>query len=234
MTAQTKAAALLILALSAACGGGPDYGAPRVCGTQAAIINGAEATELERRATVKVGLCTGVVIAPEVVITAAHCAGTSGAITTPAGDRIAVWDVITHPDYAGPGNWQNDLAILILDHATTVQPVAIASPRVGQAMISGYGEDENGNAGVLLVGDTWIDVVTETVALTMPGEIDSCYGDSGGPVYQNGNLVAIVSSGRAGDGCGQGAANIAPDAYADWIDAVTGGSVVFSDIEKCN
>jgi secreted trypsin-like serine protease len=210
----------------------PDYGAARVCGASAAIINGREPGESERLATVKAGSCTGVVVAPDVVLTAAHCKNIE-VVKTHLGEKIRVWDNIAHPDYAGAGSWRNDLRVLILEDSTAVPPVRVTSPQTGPALVSGYGVDENGVSGVLRVGDTYIDAVTETVALTAGGSVDSCYGDSGGPVYQDGLLVAITSSGRVSGGCGTGAANTAVDVFADWLDVVTGGAVEFVDVHKC-
>lgn len=222
----------VVTAAVSGCGGGVDYGPPRVCASSAAVVDGRLAREDERFATVKIGACSGTLVAPSVVITAAHCHNSASFVT--AGDLgVSVWDRIVHPDYVG--GWQNDIEILILEHELPGPYATIGAPRVGSAVVSGYGVDENGNGDELRIGETYIDTVTQTMALTDGSGSDSCYGDSGGPIYQNGRLVAVTSHGRfSSSSCGAGSVNVTPDAFADWIDTVTGGAVVFSDTEKCN
>ncbi|XVS66528.1 S1 family peptidase [Actinosynnema sp. CA-299493] len=151
--------------------------------------------------------CSGTIIAPNVVLTAAHCVGGGCAervflgedVEFPdVGQVVAVRSAVVAPQYA-PGSRIGDIAVLVLDRAVEVEPRKIA--RRGAlddatfVRVAGYGNtDFRGNRGygirrqvdVPLAGTSegyGADLATEFVAGAPFLDLDSCSGDSGGPAY---------------------------------------------------
>ena len=92
--------------------------------------------------------CTGAVIAPKIVLTAAHCledvgkASTIGVRVNDTNQSLAVARYVRAPGF-DPTTHQNDAAVLILKSAahTPSLPVSGAEPQAGTgAMITGYGQ----------------------------------------------------------------------------------------------
>lgn len=81
--------------------------------------------------------CTGVLVAPQVVLTAAHCGGDITRVMLKGNNVrelvgseaivIPVRQVVTHPRYAPHPRNENDINVLILARPAGVPPVAIAS-----------------------------------------------------------------------------------------------------------
>jgi secreted trypsin-like serine protease len=146
-------------------------------------------------------ICTGTVIAPNVVLTAAHCASLELAVGI---HRLAVDRVIIHPRFE-PVTLANDLALLVVARELGIEPVVLA--RAGDL------SDHLTGTEVRLVGfglasiedpeqakrEGW-SVVAESppshLHLT-PAPSQPCLGDSGGPVFIDDRLVAVVSWGDA-------------------------------------
>ena len=153
--------------------------------------------------------CTGVLIAPTVVLSAGHCAGgiTHVVLDTvdyqSGGEEIDVVETIVYP------RWERtlDLSLLILEHPASVPPRTIALGCAAEhiedgaeVVIVGYGATDawGERYGSRLqqastevedadCSDTWLGCMPEVSPggeLRAGGDgVDACFGDSGGPLY---------------------------------------------------
>jgi secreted trypsin-like serine protease len=237
----------------AAAGGAPDPipvvgGQPAPPGKWpdvAAVMDGDEA------------FCTGTLVAPRVVITAGHCIDGPGAPTdvklgatdsTGPGEVIAIEDAIEFLD------WENtyDIGVLILSEPSTIAPRTVATTCVTRESLVngapitlvGYGAttEEGDDPNTLLMEGqaAVIDVACNGAgcqpAVSPGGEfiaggqgVDSCFGDSGGPVYLQSRYDGVVLAGvvsRALDDavtpCGDGGIYVRPDDLISWIELAAG------------
>jgi hypothetical protein len=224
-----------------------------------------------RRAGTSTGFCSGTLISPSLVATAAHCAvvepepgavrpASSGTLWVAAGhlsSRAAtasmirsVIEVRVHEGYdhdfimgrtrAGAGQGgigsPNDIALLLLASPFEQIPVAplLTTERERELVrhgdvgfVAGYGvyDLDDGLDGELYISDAVIDIIGQRELLTRRSDQlgDSCYGDSGGPLYvptEAGDfLVGLVSRGRSDvkRDCGDGGVYTLLSVHLAWI-----------------
>ncbi|HYO97680.1 MAG TPA: trypsin-like serine protease [Polyangiaceae bacterium] len=158
--------------------------------------------------------CTGAVVSPLRVVTAAHClvdgAEAMRVYLTASEPALEVSRSTVHPEFwSGPlaREFRYDLALLTLPEATSIEPVVLAdsSPREDQPVsIVGFGRTEAScaGAGAKQAGTMAIAGVSELTMELAPAPASSCYIDSGGPVLATSeagedSLVGIISTGSA-------------------------------------
>ncbi len=199
--------------------------------------------------------CTGVLIAPTVVLTAGHCADGLTGVSLDADDigglrqQFAAKKVVAYPHWGRT----YDLALVILDRPATTEPAVIAQGCVldeffakgSDVGIVGYGAvdkraeeyvDELQEGTTVVIDPACTDEELGCNPQVSPGGelaaggngVDSCNGDSGGPLYLRTPdgiyLVGITS--RAVDTarlpCSEGGIYVRPDAVIDWIETTAG------------
>lgn len=193
--------------------------------------------------------CTGTLIAPNVVLCAAHCAAeddgsqslgdTQGRFKL-GGVTYSTKKVVIHPTYrgfAGEEDGQFDVSVLILSTTVpnvTPTPMFRKTPTVGTVLtLAGFGELGNGNGGngtypangTIQMGTTTLERVTGSFLhwTFESGESDTAPGDSGGPAFiDEGGVryLAGVTSGGTGDGFNNSSYDTRVDAVAAWVDSV--------------
>jgi len=155
-----------------------------------------------------VGSCTGTVISPTAVLTAAHCfqsADSAFVRVVANGTRVDVPSsrVVTHPGYflGSEGVFFNDVAIVHTSSQLPAPAVPILrsrAPEVGQiSIVAGYGQIENSGPAVedVVAGRAVIRIVTDNhIRIDFRGwESHPCQGDSGGALFiEDDSGLAIV------------------------------------------
>lgn len=209
-------------------------------GDPAVVAIGSRRVGCEERLAVR---CTGTLVAPRLVLTAAHCVIdprlssdlevlVGAGVDAPGAAFHRVVQAIAHPDYQADGD-DADVAVLVLDTPAAVAPVALPADPVDAALVSqlvrvvGFGDTgptgeppghkRTGTAVVTELAERWFRIEASPSM--------SCHGDSGGPVLgqlpgQAGGaevLLGVVS--RGDPGCADYGINVRVDAFAhDFIE----------------
>lgn len=167
-------------------------------------------------------VCTGVVVAPRAVVTAAHCAADTplGLLeivrdtdaTAPAAPAVRIADAWFAPDA--------DLAVLALTAPLDAPLATRGAPPVDGAgatvTILGYGDGGDGEVGTRRAGTATLAAIGDATVTLAPGPALTCGGDSGGPVVHAGAVIAVTSFGDPA--CEISTTAVRLDVHAGFVD----------------
>lgn len=174
-------------------------------------------------------VCSGTVIAPHAILTAAHCVQGETLPQIALGDALAgatrhpALAALVHPDF-DPQTLDHDLAIVIVEPTLGIEPLPYATTLNAAAgttiEVVGYGWTvaNDPSPPARRTGTSVLDSIDDLrlVSHAMPSQ--ACEGDSGGPALLDGQVIGVSSSGDVS--CTQLARHTRADVHADFIAGV--------------
>jgi hypothetical protein len=198
--------------------------APPTSGT--AILNGSACSperspvvllNMRRDDGAALGACSGTVVGPRAILTAAHCLDEGVQIVRvwlgPPNLEINAVSWIFYPGYVFNRPDLYDVGVIFMNEDLPRTPVAILTSRDGRsgetAIVAGWGRDQNAAGATLRAGSTTLSAVGPSLLETLyrPPSSSICSGDSGGPILlQEGGAWTIggITSATSDNICNTG------------------------------
>ncbi|MEI6573826.1 MAG: trypsin-like serine protease [Alphaproteobacteria bacterium] len=242
----TKPAVFCAALMATLWGGGPN-------GEAWAVVKGAPDPSLERHVVMVLdnrgNVCSGVVLTQNVILTAAHCIASASAwrVHWRAADNTPILVepkyVRVHPEYDSKAIKKRvrsvDLAVVVLNDPLPNQftPIGLAItdtlPAGETVIVGGYGLSEEKkpkalgkflSAALSVVepyGPSRFVLWLQDTSSTGAG---GCHGDSGGPMFAQGTVIAIIAwtTGPGKSDCGEYTQGTLIAPHREWIEKAAG------------
>lgn len=165
------------------------------------------------------GACSGTVVTPRVVLTAAHCLDADPQavgivrVWLGSGAEIEARSFSSYPGYRFNTPGVYDVGVVVVNDDLPRNPLPILTSRDGRvgetAIIAGWGRDQNNATASLRAGSTTLSAVRNGFLETLyaPPSSSVCSGDSGGPILlQEGGswVIGGITSATSDNVCNTG------------------------------